>query len=933
MKKHVILLTSIIIILSFSLNQLLAGDATKPFNDLDSYNVLWDSPSKDASGSMPLGNGDIGINTWMQENGDLIIYISKTDSWGDNSRLLKVGKVRISFSPNILENPDTKFSQELKLKNGQIIISIMQGNKRLKCEIWVDANNPTINIDTASDFEFTATAKIELWRNDRYELPTIEVSDVYLDRSKPEQKHAATIVEPDTILKNQKNRIGWYHHNSKSVGPGLTMQIQGLSDYEMIDPILNRTFGAIVKTNNGTRVDDLTLVTAKTNSSNIAIHILTSHPSSPAQWQKAIEKQIAKTEKTSHNIRYKNHKKWWDQFWSRSWIYATETSTDSPALIQPGKHPVRIGISQNDSNKFIGTIARASLWYKALNEMEIANLHKNKKQLANIPNMLGCWKEVKSGTTLDKMEKIDTLPTLTLEAWINPSELPAGGMRIFDKITPGGSDGFLLDTYPGNGLRLITKAATVTCKDCLKPNIWHHVIATIDNDTGMKIYLDDKKVAEYKNTPMDNARVVTQGYTLQRFITACAGRGQFPIKFNGTIFTVPSPGAPGDGDYRRWGPGYWWQNTRLPYISMCTSGDFDMMRPLFDMYADSVFELCKYRTRHYFGHEGAYFPECIYFWGACFSETYGWTPAEERSDKLQTSGWHKWEWVAGPELVCLMLDYYEHTGDEKFLKEKTLPLAKEVMLFFDNYYKTENGKLVMHPSQAVETWWKCTNPQPEVAGLRAVTHRILELPEDLTDTNLRQYCREFRKRTPEIPTWEKDGVKLLAPAEKFEQKSNVENPELYAVYPFRQIAIGKPNIELGINALNNRWDRGNFGWRQDDIFMAYLGLTQQAKENLVGRAKNYDKNSRFPAFWGPNYDWVPDQDHGGILMKAFQSMLIQTDGKKIYLIPAWPDNWNANFKVHAPFNTTIEGKVVSGKITDLKVIPEIRKADIIMIAQ
>src|SRR5258707_7493401 len=31
------------------------------------------------------------------------------------------------------------------------------------------------------------------------------------------------------------------------------------------------------------------------------------------------------------------------------------------------------------------------------------------------------------------------------------------------------------------------------------------------------------------------------------------------------------------------------------------------------------------------------------------------------------------------------------------------------------------------------------------------------------------------------------------------------------------------------------------------------------------------------------------------------------------LLPAWPDNWDADFKLHAPFNTTIQGRVVKGK--------------------
>ena len=33
---------------------------------LGAYNVVWDSPSKDATGSMPIGNGDIGLNVWVE---------------------------------------------------------------------------------------------------------------------------------------------------------------------------------------------------------------------------------------------------------------------------------------------------------------------------------------------------------------------------------------------------------------------------------------------------------------------------------------------------------------------------------------------------------------------------------------------------------------------------------------------------------------------------------------------------------------------------------------------------------------------------------------------------------------------------------------------------------------------------------------------------
>ncbi|MBR6386624.1 MAG: hypothetical protein IKS14_00095, partial [Thermoguttaceae bacterium] len=50
------------------------------------------------------------------------------------------------------------------------------------------------------------------------------------------------------------------------------------------------------------------------------------------------------------------------------------------------------------------------------------------------------------------------------------------------------------------------------------------------------------------------ALAVSQAYALQRFIFGCEGRGTYPIKFNGGLFTTaPVAGAPGRHDYRKWG--------------------------------------------------------------------------------------------------------------------------------------------------------------------------------------------------------------------------------------------------------------------------------------------------------------------------------------------------------------------------------------------
>jgi hypothetical protein len=120
--------------------------------------------------------------------------------------------------------------------------------------------------------------------------------------------------------------------------------------------------------------------------------------------------------------------------------------------------------------------------------------------------------------------------------------------------------------------------------------------------------------------------------------------------------------------------------------------------------------------------------------------------------------------------------------------------------------------------------------------------------------------------------------------------------------------------------------RSAVGWKQHNIFAARLGLTEEAV--LLAKEKFANGPHRFPVFWGPGFDWAPDHNHGGSAMIGLQEMLLQTNDKKIYLLPAWPKQWNVHFKLHAPYNTTVEADVKNGKIENLQVTPESRKNDI-----
>jgi len=425
------------------------------------------------------------------------------------------------------------------------------------------------------------------------------------------------------------------------------------------------------------------------------------------------------------------------------------------------------------------------------------------------------------------------------------------------------------------------------------------------------------------------ATEVTRGYILQRFITACGGRGAYPIKFNGSIFNVDMPALP-DGadkppksvnaDYRDWGGQYWFQNTRAAYWPRLEAGDFDVMLPLFKMYA-AMLPANTATVKEFYKHGGAYFAETAPFWGGM---EYAGPDAKEL--------WTRHYFVPILEISMMMLDYYEFTGDKTFAKQILLPVVSAGLQFYNEHFQRDaQGKILLDPVNSIEMFWKVHNPAPDIAAMRAILPRLLAFPPDLVTPAQRASWTKMLGEVPELPIGVRNQKKLLLPytGEQTAKRRNSENPELYAIFPYRLYGIGKPDLALAQATFNGRSCRAKGCWVQDPIQAAMLGFTDVAKDYVTFALTNKDRALKFPAFWAKGNDYMPDQDNGGNGEHGLQQMLMQTDGRKILLLPAWPKEWNAEFKLNAPYRTTVQGRVENGKILDLVVTPPERKADVI----
>jgi len=460
-------------------------------------------------------------------------------------------------------------------------------------------------------------------------------------------------------------------------------------------------------------------------------------------------------------------------------------------------------------------------------------------------------------------------------------------------------------------------------------------------------YWDKSFIYIQSGKPNTDEWQVGRNYQLFRYMLGCNAYGISPTKFNGGLFIYDPVLVNQDyaytPDFRNWGGGLMTaQNQRLVYFPMLKNGDWDMMKPQFDFYLKSLHN-AELRSRVYWNHAGASFTEQIENFGLPNYAEYGSKRPADFDKGVEYNNWLEYEWDTVFQFCLMMLETERYSGKDI---KTYIPFIESCLTFYDEHYQylakqrgetplDENGKLKLYPGSAGETYKMANNSTTTIAALQTILTCLLDLPDHYLTPEKRSHWTQMLNRIPPISFREFDGHKTIAPAQKWERINNTEPAELYAVFPWHIYGIGKPDLQTAINTWQYDTDalkfRSFIGWKQDNIFAADLGLTKEAAELNILKMK--DSGRRFPAFWGPGFDWTPDHNWGGSGMIGVQEMLLQTDDRKIFLFPAWPKTWDVHFKLHAPYNTTVEGIVKNGKVESLKVLPAERMKDVVNMLQ
>ncbi|RKX33884.1 MAG: hypothetical protein DRP71_08960 [Verrucomicrobia bacterium] len=687
-----------------------------PLARLDAYDVLWDTPSPGSSGSLPLGNGEVGINAWVETDGTLVFTLARTDAWDRYGRLLKMGKVRVAFDRSLCQGG--RCVQRLRLRHGTF--EIRGGGPTIHLRLWVDVESDCVRVVAESAVPFGATVASEPWRTRTRTLGEKECHCV-------DTFGEPVIEHPDTVLATGDRVYSFHASQSPTTVWRRGLELQGLADFaaDHADPLDGRIFGLVI--HGPGLFDDRKGGLATHRQSRrfeCCVTTLTRTGTTPKGWIEHAALCADRDAARRADLTARIAENWWSRFWQRSWIF--------------------------------------------------------------------------------------------------------------------------IDTADEEG------------------------------------------------------HDVTRAYVYQRYIIACSGRGRFPIKFNGSLFTAEwsLEGEDFNCDYRRWGGGYWFQNTRHSYWPLLASGDFDLIEPFVRLYCDTL-PLARHRSRTWYGHDGPWFPETMQFWGAYLCSNYGYDRSNRLPRDIENTFIRSY-WNPAVELTAFALEAWDHTRSDEFANAYLLPLGRAVTSFFENHFnRTGDGRLRLSPAQALEQYHEAINPMPEIAGMRGNLPKLAALP--MAGATDRRAWEKLAASLPEIPIRQIGRRRLLAPAQTWTGPArNSENPELYAVFPYGACLEDPEVREIALETFRQRSFKGLGGWSQDPIQAALLGETEEARELILAHAREENPLARFPGFGPAHFDWIPDQDQAGVVMTALQRMLLQWNGSEPKAFPAVPDNWSVHFALHGP---------------------------------
>lgn len=271
------------------------------------------------------------------------------------------------------------------------------------------------------------------------------------------------------------------------------------------------------------------------------------------------------------------------------------------------------------------------------------------------------------------------------------------------------------------------------------------------------------------------------------------------------------------------------------------------------------------------------------------------TRASNTGLHLHWGAWPGVFWTAGAGwLAHWFYDEYRYTGDKQFLAKRTIPLLKEIALFYEDFLVVgKDGKYEFIPSYSPETGCGM-DPTMDIAVAREVLSCLIE------------GCRDLGIEADNIPKWQAmldrmPGYRIndrgeLAEwitGEAREHYGHRHHSHLYPVFQSFEFAPEKdPKLweaakKATLAKIASNGEQSSFGRMQAGLAAAYLRMPQAAYERLAIMAV---KKSMYPSMitsHEPNGE-ILNTDGNGSIPELLNMMLFFSWPGRLDLLPALP---------------------------------------------
>jgi len=314
---------------------------------------------------------------------------------------------------------------------------------------------------------------------------------------------------------------------------------------------------------------------------------------------------------------------------------------------------------------------------------------------------------------------------------------------------------------------------------------------------------------------------------------------------------------------------------------------------------------------------------------------------------------------ATPEIAYLYWLRYEYSGDENWLREFAYPVIRGAVEFYRNFpslRKESDGKYHIYNTNVGEGIWDAHNSFLDIGAVRGLTPILIRASEILgTDADMRPLWNDFLKNISPLPSTEiiddhpedkpDHWIGSVPPA----GHGNPESPQLLIYYDYCTAGTADKEILEKANAsfdvIYREGVKKNTPVHVLDkrpVAAALLGRSEAIKYLIPNQMRSDISPERDFCDWeGAGREAVLENrltlregpgaigcQRLGNAATALNNALLQSVPPEpggepaIYLFPAWPGEWDAEFSLLARGGFIVTASIENGEIGDVLIMSQ-----------